>query len=82
MGIEMLRQVDLHDNSNLFTLAVALSFGLLPILAPGLYGKFPPMAQIILGNGLAMGTVMAVLSNIAFHHTGRRTQPEEAALAE
>ncbi len=34
---------------------------LLPILVPGIYGRFPPTLQIILGNGLAMGTLMAVL---------------------
>ena len=46
--------------------------GLLPILVPGLYGRFPrPMLQIILGNGLAMGTLAAVLANILFNHLGR-----------
>ncbi len=70
IGIEMLRRVDLHVPGNLFTLAVALSFGLLPILVPGLYGRFPPTLQIILGNGLAMGTVMAVIFNAIFNGPG------------
>lgn len=34
-------------------------------------GRFPATLQIILGNGLAMGTMAAVLSNIVFHHLGR-----------
>jgi uracil-xanthine permease len=68
IGIDMLRRVDLHAQGNLFTLAVALAVGLLPILVPGLYGRFPPTLQIILGNGLAMGTVAAVLFNILFNH--------------
>jgi xanthine/uracil permease len=42
--------------------------GLLPILVPGLYSKFPQSAQLILGNGLAAGTLTAVLFNIIFHH--------------
>ncbi|TGD94920.1 uracil-xanthine permease family protein [Methylobacterium nonmethylotrophicum] len=79
MGIDMLRRVELRDNRNMFTLAVALSFGLLPILVPGIYGQFPPTLQIILGNGLAMGTLMAVLFNIVFHHFGR---PAPAASGE
>jgi xanthine/uracil permease len=58
-----------------FTLAAALAMGLLPILVPGLYSKFPANAQLILGNGLAMGTITAVLLNILFHHVGR--QPVE-----
>lgn len=73
MGVDMLRRVELKDNRNLFTFAVALSFGLLPILVPGIYGKFPPTLQILLGNGLAMGTLVAVLANIVFNHLGRRS---------
>lgn len=71
MGIDILRRVDLHEAGNLFTVAIALAIGLLPILVPGLYGRFPTMLQIILGNGLAMGTLTAVLFNILFHHLGR-----------
>ena len=71
MGIDILRRVDLHKSGNLFTVAVALAIGLLPILVPGLYGRFPTMLQIILGNGLAMGTLVAVLFNILFHHLGQ-----------
>jgi xanthine/uracil permease len=48
--------------------------GLLPILVPGLYSKFPQSAQLILGNGLAAGTLTAVLFNIIFHHLGVGTQ--------
>jgi uracil-xanthine permease len=76
IGIDMLRKVDLREHGNVFTLAAALAMGLLPILVPGLYSKFPTSAQIILGNGLAMGTLTAVLLNILFHHVGRR--PVEA----
>jgi uracil-xanthine permease len=76
IGIDMLRKVDLREHGNVFTLAAALAMGLLPILVPGLYAKFPANVQIILGNGLAMGTITAVLLNILFHHVGRR--PVEA----
>jgi uracil-xanthine permease len=69
MGIDILRRVDLHVPGNLFTLAVALSIGLLPILVPGLYGKFPTTLQIILSNGLATGTLAAVAFNQLFNRT-------------
>ncbi|PWT86176.1 MAG: nucleobase:cation symporter [Proteobacteria bacterium] len=72
IGIDMLRKVDLREHGNVFTLAGALAMGLLPILVPGLYSKFPATAQILLGNGLAMGTATAVLLNILFHHLGKR----------
>jgi xanthine/uracil permease len=67
--------VDLHVPGNLFTLAVALSIGLLPILVPGLYGKFPSSMQIILGNGLATGTIAAVIFNQLFNRNAAVAVP-------
>ncbi|HEY8710647.1 MAG TPA: solute carrier family 23 protein [Burkholderiaceae bacterium] len=75
MGIDMLRRVDLRRHANLFILSAALTMGLLPIVVPGLYSKFPPNLQILLGNGLAMGVLMAVPTNILFHHVGGRNDP-------
>ncbi|VTU30505.1 Uric acid transporter UacT [Variovorax sp. SRS16] len=68
MGIDMLRKVDLHERGNMFVLAGALTMGLLPILVPGLYSKFPDTLQLVLGNGLAMGSLTAIVLNIVFHH--------------
>jgi uracil-xanthine permease len=68
MGVDMLRKTDLGEHGNLFTLAAALAMGLLPILVPGLYSKFPQGVQLVLGNGLAAGTLTAVFFNIIFHH--------------
>ncbi|MFG6176795.1 uracil-xanthine permease family protein [Halomonas sp. THAF12] len=72
MGINILRRVDFDEHGNMFTLASALAMGLLPILVPGFYSAFPQHLQILLGNGLAMGTLTAVLVNLLFHHLGRR----------
>jgi uracil-xanthine permease len=81
MGIDMLRRVDLHAPGQMFTLAASLAIGLLPILVPGLYSRFPATAQIILSNGLAMGTMTAVLCNLLFGEAGARpSRPELAAL--
>ncbi|MDB5656136.1 MAG: xanthine/uracil/vitamin permease [Tardiphaga sp.] len=79
MGIDQLRKVDLHQHGNLFTLAAGLTMGLLPILVNGIYSKFPFYVQMVLGNGLAAGTITAVLLNIAFNHTGPSQAPEPAA---
>ncbi len=72
MGIDMLRNVDMSDHGNVFTLASGLTMGLLPILVPGVYSHFPHAAQMILGNGLAAGTVTAVLVNILFQSRAPR----------
>lgn len=67
MGIDMLRKSDLHERANMFVLSGALTMGLLPILVPGLYSRFPDLLQPVLGNGLAMGAVTAVLLNLLFN---------------
>ena len=76
MGIDMLRRVDLRGHGNMFVLASALTMGILPIVVPGMYSKFPPNLQILLGNGLAMGVLTAVLMNILFHHVGSKRSDE------
>lgn len=67
IGIDMLRKVDLHQRGNMYVLAGALTMGLLPILVPGFYSQFPKALQPILGNGLAMGAMTAVVLNMAFN---------------
>jgi len=67
IGINMLRDADLHERSNMFILAGALTMGLMPILVPGLYNQFPAVVQQIMGNGLAAGSITAVLLNLLFH---------------
>lgn len=84
IGIDILRKVDLHQRSNMFILAAGLTMGLLPILVPGLYSKFPQTLQLIAGNGLAAGAITAIVLNIIFHHLGASravTEPQgETAL--
>ena len=70
MGIDMLRQVNLRERSSMFILAGALTVGLLPILVPGMYSRFPANLQLLLSNGLAMGSITAVLLNLLFNHLG------------
>jgi xanthine/uracil permease len=70
MGIDMLRQTNLRARSDMFILAGALTMGLLPILVPGLYSRFPANLQLVLGNGLAMGALTAVILNLLFNHMG------------
>ncbi|SMO85556.1 uracil-xanthine permease family protein [Paracoccus laeviglucosivorans] len=66
IGIHVLSRVDLRDHGAMFTLASGLAMGLMPILVPGIYSQFPQWSQMILGNGLAMGTVTAALVNAVF----------------
>ena len=53
-----------------FGLQHVLVMAAVPIVVPGLYSRFPATAQLVLGNGLAMGAVTAIVLNIVFHHLG------------
>ncbi|WP_054311321.1 uracil-xanthine permease family protein [Mesorhizobium sp. 1M-11] len=75
IGIDLLRRVDLREHGPMVTLASALSMGLLPILVPGVYSQFPQWAQMILGNGLAAGTITAVIVNAMFGATSGQVDP-------
>ena len=79
MGINLLRQVDLRSRGNMYTLAAALTMGFLPIVVPGVYSRFPAALQIVLGNGLAMGALTAVVVNIIFEHLHLRWRVRDVA---
>ncbi|WP_183724032.1 MULTISPECIES: uracil-xanthine permease family protein [Paraburkholderia] len=66
MGIRLLAGVDFAARGNQYTLATALLVGLLPILVPNLYRAFPVPLQVVLGNGMAAGTLAAILVNAVF----------------
>ncbi|RKF46906.1 uracil-xanthine permease family protein [Paraburkholderia fungorum] len=66
MGVNLLGKVDLHARGNQYTLAAALVVGLLPILVPNVYASFPGYSQIVLGNGMAAGTLTAIVVNLVF----------------
>lgn len=79
MGIDMLRQTHLRGHRDMFILAGALTMGLLPILVPGMYNQFPSALQLVLGNGLAMGSLTAVILNLLFYHLGSSEPKADAA---
>ncbi len=79
IGIHVLSRVDLRDHGAMFTLASGLAMGLMPILVPGIYTQFPQWSQMILGNGLAMGTITAALVNAMFQLTVPRSTEKELA---
>ncbi|WP_199258498.1 uracil-xanthine permease family protein [Paracoccus binzhouensis] len=78
IGIDLLGRVDLRGHGAMFTLASGLAMGLMPILVPGIYSQFPQWSQMILGNGLAMGTITAAVVNALFQLSAPRGAPEPA----
>jgi uracil-xanthine permease len=82
MGIDILRRTDLREHANMYVVALALSTGLLPILIPGIYAQFPSGVRMLLGNGVAIGTITAAVMNVIFFHLGAARASHAAPAAE
>ncbi len=66
IGIDMIAREPLHTPGKTYALAAGLVMGMLPILVPGLYQNFPSVVQMTLGNGMAAGTLTAIMVNSLF----------------
>lgn len=76
LGIQMLARVDFRKTGNLVTGTLGLAAGLLPILIPGMYQHLPKDVAAIVGSGVAMSALVAVLLNLLFHHLGHYSDNE------
>lgn len=74
IGIDMIAREPLHTPGKTYALAMGLVMGMLPILVPGLYQNFPAGVQMVFGNGMAAGTLTAILVNSLFNWSEKRTQ--------
>lgn len=66
-GIRMLQQVDFKDNNNLLVSAISIGLGLGVTVYPQIFQAFPQSLQIILNNGVVIGSFSAVILNIIFN---------------
>ena len=74
IGIDMIAREPLHTPGKTYALAMGLAMGMLPILVPGLYQNFPSGVQMVFGNGMAAGTLTAILVNSLFNWSEKRSQ--------
>ncbi|UNX54894.1 purine permease [Georgenia sp. TF02-10] len=66
-GIRTLSKVRYDGNLNLTLVAVAISFGVIPIAAPTFYDAFPQWVGMIFHSGISAASVVAVLLNLVFN---------------
>ncbi|MEA5453915.1 nucleobase:cation symporter-2 family protein [Sinomonas sp. JGH33] len=66
-GIRTLSKVDYKDSMNLIIVATSIAFGLVPVVSPTFYSKFPTWVQVIFDSGISSAALMAVLLNILFN---------------
>ncbi len=67
-GIQILHKVDFSNNANLLTASVSIGLGLGITMYPQLFQHMPTEFQIILGNGIVVTSLSAVLLNLLFNH--------------
>ncbi|WP_338087577.1 nucleobase:cation symporter-2 family protein [Levilactobacillus namurensis] len=75
-GIRMLQQVDFKDNNNLLVSAISIGLGLGVTVYPQIFQDLPQSLQIIVNNGVVIGSFSAVILNVVFN-----LRPQRAAQA-
>ena len=66
-GIRTLSKVHYEGNLNLTLVAVAVSFGIIPIAMPTFYDHFPTWVGMIFESGISAASLVAVLLNLLFN---------------
>ncbi len=81
-GIRTLSTVKYEGTMNLILVAVALSFGMLPVVATSIYDKFPEWFNTIFHSGISSAAVMAVLLNLVFNVWTKGTPDQPSVFVE
>lgn len=78
VGIQTLSRVDFNDQRNIVIVATSLGLAVLVTFQPDISKAVPSWAGIILGSGITLGSLTAILLNLAFHHVGKSYGPAVA----
>jgi OHCU decarboxylase len=78
VGIQTLSRVDFHDHRNVVIVGTSLGLAVYVTVLPTLSKAVPEWAQIIFGSGITLGSLVAILLNLVFHHWGRDRGPAVA----
>jgi NCS2 family nucleobase:cation symporter-2 len=81
-GIRILSHVDFANNrNNLFIVAVAIGFGMVPMIAPDFKMHLPHAIHPLIDSGILLASIAAVLLNILFNGaTGDAEKLRDAAM--
>ena len=78
-GARILTNVDFRNNkNNLFVVAIAVGFGMIPLVAPTFFKAMPETLKPLLESGILLAAIVAVMLNAFFNGLGT----SEAARAE
>jgi xanthine permease len=81
-GARILTTVDFRNNRyNLFVVAIAVGFGMIPLAAPNFFRNLPHDLQPLLESGILLCALVAVALNAFFNGLGNRAAAEADAAA-
>ena len=79
-GVRILGAVDFKTNrNNLFIAALAIGFGMIPLVAPTFFNHFPEALKPLLESGILLTSIVAFVLNLYFN--GVSSSAEEAIAA-
>lgn len=86
VGIQTLGRVDFTSHRNVIVVAVSVGVAMIPVGLPQENGtsvfltEFPPNVSAFLNSGITMGSITAILLNLALNHWGGRVADDKAGL--
>lgn len=78
VGIQTLGKVDMHDNRNAVIVSTSIGLAMLVTLQPGIAQAVPAWLAIVVGSGVTLGSIVAIVLNLLFFHVGARRGPDVA----
>lgn len=78
VGIQTLGKVDMHDNRNAVIVSSSIGLAMLVTLQPGVAAAVPGWAQMLVGSGVTLGAITAIVLNLLFFHVGGSKGPDVA----
>ena len=78
VGIQTLSRVDFNDHRNIVIVGTSLAWPAMSRPTPTSQNALPHWAHIILGSGITIGSLCALLLNFVFHHVGKDFGPAVA----
>jgi uric acid transporter len=81
-GARILTNVDFRANRfNLYVVAISVGFGMIPLVAPNFFVRFPGELRPLLDSGILLSALVAVILNLFFNGVGRSEPAHAEAVA-
>lgn len=77
VGIQILSKADLRDERNALILAVSIGAAMLPTVVGPFFDRMPTEVRAVLGSGITLGSLTAILLNLFFHASAARGAAED-----